>query len=130
MDPLWGGHVEPAVRAIMIAAGASPGLGRARELAAARPARPSQAVRLAAGADPGVLLVARAAGGFWIERYVREWKDVRLEISGDDLLAAGIPRGPAIGAGLAAALDRKLDGELAGREAELAAALEAAADAG
>jgi tRNA nucleotidyltransferase (CCA-adding enzyme) len=130
MDPLWGGHVEPAVRAIMIAAGASPGLDRARELAAARPARPSQAVRLAAGADPGVLLVARAAGGFWIERYVREWKDVSLEISGDDLLAAGIPRGPAIGAGLAAALDRKLDGELAGREAELAAALEAAAGAG
>lgn len=131
MDPLWSGHVEPAVRAMLIAAGASPGLDRALELAAARPARPSQAVRLAAGADPAALLVARAAGGSWIERYMREWKDVGLEISGDDLLAAGIPRGPAIGAGLAGALDRKLDGELeAGRSAELAAALEVAADAG
>jgi tRNA nucleotidyltransferase (CCA-adding enzyme) len=131
MDPLWSGHVEPAVRAMLIAAGASPGLDRALELAAARPARPSEAVRRAAGADSAILLVARAAGGSWIERYLREWKDVGLEISGDDLLAAGIPRGPAVGAGLAGALDRKLDGELeAGREAELAAALAIAADAG
>ncbi|HKQ17048.1 MAG TPA: hypothetical protein VJS87_00790, partial [Solirubrobacterales bacterium] len=74
-----------------------------------------------------VLLVAEAAGGSWIERYVREWSRVGLEIDGDDLLAAGIPRGPAVGAGLAAALERKLDGEIdGGREAELAAALEAA----
>lgn len=131
MEPLWSGHVEPAVRAMLIAAAASPGLERALELAAARPVRPSQAVRLAAGTDPAVLLVARAAGGSWIERYLREWKEVGLEISGDDLLAAGVPRGPAIGAGLAGALDRKLDGELeAGRSAELAAALEIAADAG
>jgi len=131
MDPLWSGHVEPAVRAMLIAAGASPGLDRALELAAARPVRPSQAVGLAAGVDPAVLLVARAAGGPWVERYLREWKDVRLEISGEDLLAAGLPRGPAIGAGLAGALKRKLDGELeAGRRAELAAALEIATDAG
>jgi tRNA nucleotidyltransferase (CCA-adding enzyme) len=48
---------------------------------------------------------------------------VRLEISGDDLLAAGIPAGPAIGAGLQGALERKLDGELRpGRDAELEAA--------
>jgi len=130
-DPLWGGHVEPAVRAMLIAAGAAPGLGRAYGLAAARPRRPSEAVRLATGADPAVLIVAAAAGGAWVERYVREWRDVRLEISGEDLLAAGIPRGPAVGAGLAAALDRKLDGELdGGRDGELAAALEGAANAG
>ncbi|GIK78117.1 MAG: hypothetical protein KJ006_04190 [Thermoleophilia bacterium] len=131
LDPLWSGHVEPAVRAMLIAAGASPGLDRALELAAARPASPSRAVRLASGVDPAVLLVARAAGGSWVDRYLREWRDVALEISGDDLLAAGIPRGPAIGAGLAGALDRKLDGEIdAGRSAELAAALEIAADVG
>jgi tRNA nucleotidyltransferase (CCA-adding enzyme) len=131
MDPLWGGHVEPAVRAILIAAGQGPDLDRARELATARPSRPSRAVSLAAGVDMAVLLVAAAAGGAWIERYLREWRGVGLEISGDDLLAAGVPRGPAIGAGLAGALDRKLDGELdGGREAELAAALEIAAGAG
>ena len=75
--------------------------------------------------------MATAAGGTWIGPYLREWKHVRLEISGDDLLAAGVPRGPAIGAGLAGALDRKLDGELDdGRDAELAAALAIVANAG
>jgi tRNA nucleotidyltransferase (CCA-adding enzyme) len=49
---------------------------------------------------------------------------VRLEIDGRDLLAAGIPEGPEIGARLQRALDRKLDGEASGREQELRAALE------
>jgi tRNA nucleotidyltransferase (CCA-adding enzyme) len=62
----------------------------------------------------------------------REWlaelRRVRLQIGGEDLIAAGVPEGPEIGRRLHAALLRKLDGELAdaGREAELAAALEAA----
>jgi tRNA nucleotidyltransferase (CCA-adding enzyme) len=123
-------EADGLVDANLIVAGSGPGLARARDLAAARPSRPSQAVRLATGVDPAVLLVAAATGGAWVDRYLREWRDVRLEISGDDLLAAGIPRGPAIGAGLGGALERKLDGELdGGREAELAAALEIARDA-
>ncbi|HET6830434.1 MAG TPA: hypothetical protein VFH44_03690 [Solirubrobacterales bacterium] len=130
-EPLWSRQVEPGIRAILIASRSGPALDRARELAAARPSRPSQAVHLAAGVDPALLLVAVAAGGSWIERYIREWKDVRLEITGDDLLAAGVPGGPAIGAGLRGALDRKLDGELRpGREAELEAALAIAAGDG
>ena len=55
-----------------------------------------------------------------------ELSAVRLEIGGEDLLAAGVPEGPAVGRGLEAALRRKLDGEVAGREQELQAALEAA----
>jgi tRNA nucleotidyltransferase (CCA-adding enzyme) len=51
---------------------------------------------------------------------------VRLQITGDDLLAAGIPAGPEIGRRLKLAMRRKLDGELpGGREAELSAAMEA-----
>ena len=42
-----------------------------------------------------------------------EWRDVGLEIDGDDLIAAGVPQGPALGRGLDAALRRKLDGEIA-----------------
>jgi tRNA nucleotidyltransferase (CCA-adding enzyme) len=62
-------------------------------------------------------------------RWLDELRHVALEIRGDDLLAAGVPHGPEVGARLAAALDRRLDGELAeGREAELAAALQAPAD--
>jgi tRNA nucleotidyltransferase (CCA-adding enzyme) len=53
-----------------------------------------------------------------------ELGDVRLQITGDDLLAAGVPAGPEIGRRLRAALARRLDGELPpGREAELEAAL-------
>jgi hypothetical protein len=130
-DPLWAGHAEPGARAMLIAAGVVTGLEEARRLAAAHPGRPSEGVELAAGTDPAVQLVAIAAGGSWIERYLHEWSEVRLEIDGDDLIAAGIPRGPAVGAGLGGALRRKLDGELAGgREAELRAALEIAGRSG
>jgi tRNA nucleotidyltransferase (CCA-adding enzyme) len=59
-------------------------------------------------------------------RWLTELHSVRLQITGEDLLAAGVPQGPEIGRRLEATLMRKLDGELAdGRDAELAAALEA-----
>ena len=64
------------------------------------------------------------AGGENARRWLDALRHVRLEINGDDLLAAGIPQGPEIGARLQRTLDRKLDGELAGREQELAAALD------
>ena len=51
---------------------------------------------------------------------------MRLEIGGDDLLAAGVPESPAIGRALEETLRRKLDGEVAGRDEELRAALELA----
>jgi tRNA nucleotidyltransferase (CCA-adding enzyme) len=57
-------------------------------------------------------------------RWLTELRNVRLEITGADLLAAGLPEGPEIGRRLQDALHAKLDGELAdGREAELRAAL-------
>ena len=63
------------------------------------------------------------AGGANARRWLGDLRDVGLEINGDDLLAAGVPQGPEIGARLQRALDRKLDGEIAGREQELATAL-------
>ncbi len=66
----------------------------------------------------------REAGGA-ARRWLSELREVRLQITGDDVLGAGIAAGPEVGRRLRAALARKLDGELAGgREAELAAALE------
>jgi tRNA nucleotidyltransferase (CCA-adding enzyme) len=101
-------------------------LPQIRELAAATPERPSEAVRLASPWDPAQLLVARALGAEWLDRYADEWRHVVLEVTGDDLLAEGIPEGPAIGRGLEAALSGKLDGEISGREEELRIALAAA----
>lgn len=57
------------------------------------------------------------------ERWLLELKHVRLEIDGDDLLAAGLQPGPEIGERLARALAAKLDGVIAGRDEELAEAL-------
>jgi tRNA nucleotidyltransferase (CCA-adding enzyme) len=50
-------------------------------------------------------------------------RGIGLDISGDDLLAAGVPQGPAVGRALEETLKRKLDGLVSGREAELETAL-------
>jgi tRNA nucleotidyltransferase (CCA-adding enzyme) len=115
-------------RAVLAAASGS--WGDADELTAADPGRPSEAVRLARGADPVELVLARGLGAGWLDRYLTEWQRVRLEIDGEDLIAAGVPQGPRIGHGLAEALRRKLDGEISGRQQELAVALEAARSVG
>lgn len=103
--------------------GASP---QARELAELRPASPSEAVEAAHGRDGIDLAIARVLGAEWIDRYLAEWRHVRLEISGRDLLDAGVPEGPAVGRGLEAALRARLDGEVSGRAEELRLALDAA----
>ena len=122
-SPGWEGVAD---RRDVVLAAARDELGDAERLARAEPQRASEAVDLARGREGVELALARALGGEWLDRYVTEWRHVGLEISGEDLLAAGVPESPALGRGLRVALARKLDGEIAGREAELAAALEAA----
>jgi tRNA nucleotidyltransferase (CCA-adding enzyme) len=121
--PPWH-EVVSADRAVLSAALGPPGAEGA--LAAARPGRPSEAVELARGHDPVELALARVMGAEWLDRYLLHWREVALEVDGRDLMAAGVPEGPAVGRGLAEALRRKLDGEVVGREQELEAALEAA----
>jgi tRNA nucleotidyltransferase (CCA-adding enzyme) len=98
-------------------------LPQVRELVGAEPERPSAAHQLAKAWDPAQLLVARALGAGWLDDYAEKWRNVRLEITGDDLIDAGIAEGADIGHGLEAALSGKLDGELSGREEELQVAL-------
>ena len=122
----WSG-TAPRGRAVCAAAlGPPPG---AERLAAHRPKHPSDAVALASRHDPIELVVARALGAEWLDRYLEEWRDLSLEIDGEDLIAAGLKQGPALGKGLREALRQKLDGEIAGREAELAVALRVARSA-
>jgi tRNA nucleotidyltransferase (CCA-adding enzyme) len=89
---------------------------------------PSELLGLLGGEPPETLALALALGAppEPILRWVTDLSGVRLEIGGDDLLAAGVPEGPAIGRALEETLRRKLDGILSGREQELQAALELA----
>lgn len=129
--PPWAGTVERALAVHAAATGRAPGaagrvhdlLAGARELAGASPARPSEAVALAGGRGEVELLLARALDAEWLDRYLAEWRDVRLEITGEDLIEAGVPEGPGVGRGLEEALRRKLDGEISGRDDELRVAL-------
>ena len=95
-------------------------------LAQLEPRSPSAAVEAARGRSPVELALGRALGAEWIDDYLESWRGVRLEISGADLLEAGVPEGPAIGRGLTEALRAKLDGEVDGYDDELRLALRAA----
>lgn len=121
--PPWAGWVD-RVDAVLVAVTEPP--ERSVGLALAAPERPSVAAGLARSAHPAELIVARAMGAEWLDRYAAEWRDVGLEIAGTDLIEAGVPEGPAVGKGLDAALSAKLDGEISGRDAELEIALEVA----
>lgn len=107
---------------------------RARTVAEALRAaeRPSEiAAALGPRAKPELVALAGALGA---EQAAREWlgqlRRVRLEIDGDDLRAAGIGPGPALGAGLAAARTALLDGRVSTRQEQLEEALRAARQAG
>ncbi len=69
------------------------------------------------------LTLAKGAPADPVLRYLADLRGVRLEITGQDLLAAGIPESPQLGRALEETLRRKLDGDVAGREDELALAL-------
>lgn len=84
--------------------------------------RPSEIARAARGAPVEAVALA---GGDNARRWIEELRHVALHITGDDLLAAGVPQGPEVGERLRRALERVLDGDIpASRDAELAAALE------
>lgn len=118
------------------------GLGRSdreRVLAAARQAPglvgplrnelpPSAVHALLRCEPPETLSLALALGAPAgpVLRFIADLRSVHLEITGADLIAAGVPRSEAIGRALDEVLRRKLDGELSGRDEELAAALEVA----
>jgi tRNA nucleotidyltransferase (CCA-adding enzyme) len=121
--PHWDEAV-PRERALTAAALGPPG---AEEVLASMWApKPGEGVELAERRDPVELILARAMGAGWLDHYLTSWRQIDLEIDGDDLIAAGVEQGPAVGRGLRAARHKKLEGEISGREEELATALAAA----
>jgi len=117
-------ELTAAERAIVRASVAAPALAEgdpASALARALRDLPVEAVALAGARG------APAPARRWLD----ELRHVALQITGADLLGAGIAEGPDLGRRLRAVLDQRLDGALApGREAELHAALRAAPGAG
>lgn len=109
-----GAERDVVVRALAVRRGEHRPAGpRASEVADAFRGLPAEAVALAPPED-------RDAARWWLT----ELRLVRLEIGGDDVLAAGIPRGPEVGARLSATLAAVLDGDVGrDRAAQLAAAL-------
>lgn len=123
----WFAFEAPQRDAISAAAAGARQLADALEQAQ----RPSQ---IAAAVGKAGLEAVALAGAFGADQAAHSWLErlrfVALEIDGNDLLAAGVPSGPAVGAGLRAALAAKLDGRTGGRDDELAEALRAAGASG
>ena len=91
-----------------------------------RAARPSEIDAAVGGQSASSELVA-LAGALGPADAAREWlarlRSMQLLITGADLIAAGMPEGPAVGWSLAAARAAMLDGRALDREAQLAVAL-------
>jgi tRNA nucleotidyltransferase (CCA-adding enzyme) len=93
---------------------------------------PSEIRALLHGEPLEALAVALAWGapGETVLRWVGDLRGVHLEVTGADLLAAGVPESPALGSALEETLRRKLDGDVSGREEELRLAVALAREAG
>src|SRR4051794_5373633 len=78
----WAGIVDRDEAVLAAARGTE--LEAARGLAGEEVATPSQGVERARDHDGVTLALARALGAAWLDRYVAEWRDVRLDIDGAD----------------------------------------------
>jgi tRNA nucleotidyltransferase (CCA-adding enzyme) len=90
---------------------------------------PSELRELLEGQPAEALLTAELLAppgspvGERVRVYLERVRDVRLEITGDDLRRAGVPESPGLGRALEQTLALKLDGFVSGRDEELAEAL-------
>jgi tRNA nucleotidyltransferase (CCA-adding enzyme) len=96
-----------------------------------READPAEVVALAEPYAPDAPLLALAQADLpALENYFRRLRDVRLEITGNDVAELGLAESPRVGEVLAEVRRRKLNGELDGRESELQAVRELIAEPG
>ena len=98
-DPPWS-EMAPRALAIRAAALGPPGGRAGARRGAAAPAPPRRS-RWRPGATPSSSSWPARWGPSGSTPTSREWRHVALEIDGADLIAAGVPEGPAVGRGLA-----------------------------
>ena len=100
----------------------------ARRLACLDPRRPSRVAETLRPVPDGLLLGAWLAGGRSVRRdiewFLHEGRAERPLSSGDDVVAAGVPRGPLVGQVLGFLRDLKLDGRVRTMDEERAAVAE------
>jgi len=100
----------------------------ARRLACLDPRRPSRVAEMLRPVPDALLLGAWLAGGRSVRRdiewFLREGRAERPLSSGDDVVAAGVPRGPLVGQVLGFLRDLKLDGRVRTMDEERAAVAE------
>ncbi|HEY8347804.1 MAG TPA: CBS domain-containing protein [Symbiobacteriaceae bacterium] len=96
----------------------------ALEVLTAPRSTPADVVQTLSGWPPeGLLLLYLLGAGSRVMRYWQEWRHVRLEITGKDLVDAGVPEGPVIRRALARALRARLEGLAPDRATQLRLAL-------
>ncbi len=125
---------DRCVRRLAVAGGMAvridPGAARelARRLASVGSRRPSRVAEALRPVREGLVVGAWLAGGRvarrHIEWFLREGRAGRALSSGDDVVAAGVPRGPLVGRALAHLRDLSLDGRVRTLEEERAAVAE------
>lgn len=118
------GLPRPDRERVLRAARSGPELRRA--LAVERPASELHALLHDEPVEALAVALGLGAPGEPVLRYLSELRDVRLEVTGTELLEAGVPQSPRLGRALEETLRQKLDGRVSGREDELALALELA----
>src|SRR5205085_4006740 len=85
-------------------------------------AAPSAAARALRTASPAALVALHLAGGASRERvewWVANGQGVEPILRGDEVIALGVTRGPAVAAALAALRDAQLDGRVVDRASEI-----------
>lgn len=110
--PQWARAIAREVRA---------GLALATDLGGGQ--APSRIDAVLGSVPPATQVGAFVGGADVVARWWHEWRDQAPEITGADLVAAGVPPGPAIGRSLREVRAAVLDGEVAGRGEQMAMAL-------
>jgi tRNA nucleotidyltransferase (CCA-adding enzyme) len=90
-----------------------------RQLAAATPSVAASVLRGVSGAVLTALHLAGGAARERVEWWMATGRAVEPVLRGDDVLALGVPRGPAVAAALAAVRDARLDGRVVDRASEM-----------
>jgi len=91
----------------------------ARRVGAATPSAAGRALRGASGATLAALHLAGGAARQRVEWWLARGRMVEPTVGGDDVIALGVPRGPAVASALAALRDARLDGLVVDRATEM-----------